>query len=371
MADDTGPAPAVPRHTSGYLRSNATLKAAVLFAMVAQNTLVVIAMRYSRLVSEEPGDTDKASGSKTNLYIPSTLILLTEVCKLIMCLAVLAVSGELMEVLKEFITVPRSVLLSLVPSLVFLTQNTLIYVAISNLPAAVFQVTYQLKLLTSALLTVIVLRRTLSALRWLAVIVLFIGVVFVQLPAGGPIDESRSDENSKHLFGLAAASAGSLLSSIAGLYMEVLMKQSSAGAAASLWAKNVPLAAWSVLFALPACWFTDGDAISSHGFFAGYTAVVWCVLALQAAGGLLVAAVLKHADNVLKGFATAVSTVASSVAAIFLFDFEPSMNFVFGASLVIGSVFLYNAGAEGAPCDARCTWILGGSPSTKNRFVAA
>ena len=46
---------------------------------------------------------------------------------------------------------------------------------------------------------------------------------------------------------------------------------------------------------------------------------------VQALGGLVVAAVMKFADNILKGFATSVSIVISSVVAyFFLGDFVPS-----------------------------------------------
>lgn len=45
----------------------------------------------------------------------------------------------------------------------------------------------------------------------------------------------------------------------------------------------------------------------------------------QALGGLVVAAVMKFADNILKGFATSVSIVISSVVSyFFLSDFNPS-----------------------------------------------
>ena len=58
--------------------------------------------------------------------------------------------------------------------------------------------------------------------------------------------------------------------------------------------------------------------------------IVFChtshlALYLQAFGGLVVAAVVKYADNILKGFATSVSIVVSSLVSFyFLGDFEPT-----------------------------------------------
>lgn len=86
----------------------------------------------------------------------------------------------------------------------------------------------------------------------------------------------------------------------------------------------------------------DGDEILTKGFFHGYDAWVWAVILIQALGGLLVAVVIKYADNILKGFACSVSIIVSAVLAYFLFEFEITMMFCLGTSLVIFAVYLYS-----------------------------
>ena len=50
-----------------------------------------------------------------------------------------------------------------------------------------------------------------------------------------------------------------------------------------------------------------------------------CLLPPQALGGIVVAAVIKYADNILKGFAAAMSIVFSSFISYFLLgDFYPT-----------------------------------------------
>jgi len=70
--------------------------------------------------------------------------------------------------------------------------------------------------------------------------------------------------------------------------------------------------------------WNDWPAISGSGkgFFVGYGTVVWAVVLLQAGGGLLVAMVVKYADNILKGFATSLSILFSCVVSYFLFNFQ-------------------------------------------------
>ncbi|MEQ2183476.1 hypothetical protein GOODEAATRI_033065, partial [Goodea atripinnis] len=73
-----------------------------------------------------------------------------------------------------------------------------------------------------------------------------------------------------------------------------------------------------------------------------------CLLFLQALGGLVIAAVIKYADNILKGFATSLSIILSTLISYFLLqDFDPSSVFFLGAVLVIAATFLY--GYEGKP----------------------
>lgn len=70
--------------------------------------------------------------------------------------------------------------------------------------------------------------------------------------------------------------------------------------------------------------------------------MTWVVVVNQAFGGLLVAIVIKYADNIIKGFATSIAIVVSTILSIFLFGFQLQPLFVFGSILVISAVYLYS-----------------------------
>lgn len=56
----------------------------------------------------------------------------------------------------------------------------------------------------------------------------------------------------------------------------------------------------------------------------------------------MVSVTMKYADNILKGFATSLSIVMSSLVSwLALGDTAPTLQFVIGASIVIASTFLY------------------------------
>lgn len=81
--------------------------------------------------------------------------------------------------------------------------------------------------------------------------------------------------------------------------------------------------------------------IWSHGFFFGYDFVVWIIIGLQSLGGIMVAVVIKYADNILKGFATSAAIVVTCILSVLFFDTVLSPKLIVGASLVVTSIYIY------------------------------
>lgn len=98
----------------------------------------------------------------------------------------------------------------------------------------------------------------------------------------------------------------------------------------------------SVIVAFFTVYAKDSAAVAEFGFLGGYTPLVWTVVTVQAAGGLIVAVVVKYADNVLKVFATSFSIVISCIISALFFDFHATFAFVFGAGLVVMATVLYS-----------------------------
>ena len=194
--------------------------------------------------------------------------------------------------------------------------------------------TYQLKILTTALFSVVLLDKKLSSLQWASLVTLFVGVATVQLSSKGT---EKSSQEQNQLLGLTAVVLSCLSSGFAGVYFEKMLK----GSDASIWLRNVQLGMFGSLSALLGMFAKDWSAISENGFFFAYSPLVFLVVIQQALGGLIVAVVVKFADNILKGFATSLSIIISCVVAVFLFDFTITLKFTLGAGLVMAAIYLY------------------------------
>ena len=222
-----------------------------------------------------------------------------------------------------------------IPSAIYLVQNNLLYVAASNLDVATYQITYQMKILTTAFFSIVILNRTLIKTQWISLVLLLMGVVMVQLSDAK--ETNVNTENQSRVTGFFAAITATFLSGLAGIYFEKILK----GSDVSVWMRNVQLSLLSLPIGIVVVMFKHGQDISDNGFFFGYDVFVWYLVVLNATGGLLVAMVIKYADNILKGFACSLAIIITCIVSVFLFGFTLSLQFIAGAAFVIASVFLY------------------------------
>ncbi|RPB11885.1 nucleotide-sugar transporter [Morchella conica CCBAS932] len=343
-----------------------------LVTLTFQNSALILIMHYSRIMPM----------TSQHRYFTSTAVFLNEVIKLAICVWVAlrdrrkidgptTMMSQSVRQLYTEVFRPDNWKLA-IPACLYTLQNTLQYVAVSNLDAATFQVTYQLKILTTALFSVTMLHRGLSLRKWVSLVLLTIGVAIVQLPSPGsstqsqssgstdashqrrsaPYDGTHSDNSAElqmnRAVGLFAVAIACTISGLAGVYFEKVLK----GSSATLWVRNIQLSFYSLF---PAFFigvvFVDGSEIMRRGFFDGYNGVVWTAIAFQAAGGIVVALCVNFADNIAKNFATSISILISCLASVYFFDFEVTINFMIGSGVVLLATWLYSKPESNAAND--------------------
>jgi UDP-sugar transporter A1/2/3 len=115
-----------------------------------------------------------------------------------------------------------------------------------------------MKIITTAIFSVILLSRKLNGLQWLSIVALSGGVALVQLSQMS--DSSNNSSNS--IIGLISVLCGCLTSGFAGVYFEVVLKSS----VVSVWLRNMQLSLIGMVTCLVSCYLRDKDAILEKGF---------------------------------------------------------------------------------------------------------
>ena len=229
-----------------------------------------------------------------------------------------------------------------------------------------------MKILTTAAFSVALLRRRLSTTKWVALIFLALGVAIVQIQtasgSGTTAHAVRSEAVGsaaaaapKHMHimnplkGFGAVTAACFTSGLAGVYFEMVLKNSKA----DLWVRNVQLSLFSLIPAILPVIYSSSSHVAAHGhtvehglfseLFKGFGAWAWATVAIQVFGGLITAIVIKYSDNILKGFATSLSIILSFLASVVLFDFHITPGFLLGSSTVLVATWMYNQPAPREP----------------------
>jgi len=296
--------------------------------LVCQNSALTCTMRWSRAHTSGP------------LYATSTAVVMSELAKIAVSFLLLLVECGSLAKFKESLQVelfgkPEESLKLLVPGLLYTLQNNLQYVASANLQPAVFQVMYQVKMLTTAILSVTMLKKKLRPHQWGGVGLLTLGLVLVQLSQS---QAGAGSAGGNALVGFSAVLSACTLAGFAGCYLERVLK----GSTTSLWIRNLQLSAWGSLLGAVSVVLKDGRQVATQGFFHGYTSVVWGVVGIQAAGGLLISLVVRYGDALLKGFATGLAIILTTLVSVVFFGFQVSPAYAAGASTTFLAVLLYS-----------------------------
>nr|AKN21639.1 slc35a-3 [Schmidtea mediterranea] len=302
------------------------IKELSLILLTIQNASHILMMRYCRTRT-------------TELFFTSSVIIVTEIVKLLISTVVFCYQSGIKKLYHETFNDIGDSIKVIVPAAIYVIQNNLLYVALSNLDSAVFQVSYQLKLLTTAVFSVFILKQSILKMQWLSLFLLFSGVALVQLDSASDGSKGVADGIVQNkVIGMGAVLTACVMSGFAGIYFEKTLK----GSTISLWARNVLMAFIGIIISFGGQWFYEFESINEKGFFYGFDYMVCILIFLQSAGGLLVAVVVKYANQLLKGFACSASIVISILFSVFIFHTYVSGLFLVGASMVVVSIVLYS-----------------------------
>jgi len=315
-----------------------SLKWIALIAMAVQNSVTPLIFRSVMT----------AASSKTR-FSTVEAILMAEMIKLFLSLFLIfweenqSVALTLATLKREIYDKPRDTMKLGIPAFLYFTQNICLQKASANLPAAVFQVTYQGKSLVVALCSVALLSKKLKRVQWVSIGIMGAGLAIVQLARSTESKQSSmaNSQEQSIVVGLMFTVIGAFCSGFAGVYFEKMMKQPTKTTASlggpsevtkkpSMWVRNLQLAAFSMAIGIfnimmqfmvssgsssgirssdgsgsdngnEAIFHSGATEETGHYFLKGFSWMVWIMVLNNALGGLCVAFVIKYADNILKG----------------------------------------------------------------------
>ena len=307
------------------------LKALALAVLTIQNTSLVLITKYSYRPTTTP-------------YLVSTVIVCAEIIKFILSY-VLLITADGQSAAREAVREVPSIAVRLVlPSVLYVLQNNLLFIGIRLLTPMLYMVCTQSKIVTSALWSVVLLGTQITRKQYAALSLLIFGMIMVQ---GGEELYGKASANaqisraSDTLYGTIVVVVAAFTSGFAGAYLERIYKETGSQKR-SIWFQNTQLACVSFPVAVIAVCWQDGERLRKHSIFRGYDGIVLVMILLQAVGGLIVAMVLRYASNILKCFAVCISICNCAIATTCLSGEIMSTFTIFGILLVIGSTLLYS-----------------------------
>jgi len=264
----------------------------------------------------------------------SSYVLMQEVLKTCMAASILFGSVSLKE-RKEALqgwTLWQSCLVAGVPAGLYCIQNVAALTAYQNLAPLTFNVLNQTKTLSAALCTYLVMRKKQSKPQMVSLVLLLMAALVME---GLITTSSLTTLFSFHGLSSLWTSASNLVLGGAGAggvalsrhvthgVLPVLLASFLSGLAGALSQRNLQvgskrskrpkrnvylfnmeLSVASILVLVTSLlWSPDGTRILKQGLFDGWTLGTWIPICTNAAGGIVVGLVTKHAGSVRKGFA--------------------------------------------------------------------
>jgi UDP-sugar transporter A1/2/3 len=299
----------------------------VLILLAVQNSSKNLLMRY--VMKEQPK------------FLTSAAVIGSELTKLTLSmLYIMLVEGRSFgSIVQYFQEQGKNTLLVAVPASAYNLQMTLEYIALANLDAAMFSVLVQTKLLFTATFAALVIGKKLKHIQVISLVLLTVGVMLCNMRFG-------DDAKNSNMKGILSTLGIAISSGFASVYTEKVIKtqkqKTTVSQQYSLAYTQVQLASTSlVAIGIYAC-FMDFHKIIENGLFYNFNGGAFLTVFNSAIGGLIVAGVLKYADSVLKGYATAMSVIMTGVLSMFLFGTQLHTVYFMGIINVVVAVLLYN-----------------------------
>ena len=176
---------------------------------------------------------------------------------------------------------------------IYATMNILSFVALQYIGAGEFTICAQLKILSTAGFSVLVMGTKLTSAKWRALALLVLGCILVASPSFHKKDESSSttavvSEGYLQAFGFSAVLLEVLLSGFASIYFEKVVKSTTE--VITIWERNFQLGIYSIITYTMIIIY-EASQPNAHQTWSQWSVLTFTVAGFGAIGGLLVVSI--------------------------------------------------------------------------------
>ncbi|XP_067313069.1 probable UDP-sugar transporter protein SLC35A4 [Pseudorasbora parva] len=267
-------------------------------------------------------------------FSPSSCVVLIEFAKLLVSFASLLASGNL-STLKGSVSV-MTVAPYAVPAVLYAFNNNLVVFMQAYMDPSSFQVLSNLKIVSTALLYTSCLGKRLRRGQWIA-LGLLVAAGVCHSYSGLDWEPSEEDESRLHItsWGLLLVLVYCFISGLAAVYTERVLKT-----------QRLPLSLQNLFMYIFGVAINLASHLSSgggerQGFLEGFSALVWLIIAGQAANGLLMSVIMKHGTGITRLFVISSAMLVNGVLSWGLLGIQLTPYFLFPVVLIGWAVYLY------------------------------
>lgn len=273
-----------------------------------------------------------------------TVVLLTEIFKLIVSTILYWKDNKLLSLFKEIAVHKRVLLLYLIPSFLYCLYNNLSFINLAAFDPTTYYVLLQFRVVMTGIIFQVIFKKQLSGTQWFSLLLLTLGCMIkhINISTDANIFSTKFILN-RNIYLILIQTVCSCL---AGVYNEYLLKQQ--GASINIFVQNVFMYLDSILcnvvvFLVLFTFQNDVPNIFTDvGSSIFMQPKVIIIMLNNTAIGIITSFFLKNLNSILKTFASALELVFTAVLCWLLFDIPIFVNTIISIAMVSYAVILYS-----------------------------
>lgn len=328
-------------------------------------TCLIFIFYMSLFISQGILVTASQESNNSYSYNTVTVVLLTEVLKLVVSSGLYCRENTVASLIKDMKKHSNVMMLYFVPAFLYCLYNNLAFVNLSTFDPTTYYLLLQLRVVITGILFQIIFKKYLTKRQWISLILLTMGCMLKQFnfntqsdsntQSNSTIDSNYklSDEevsslSGKNLTGFTLSLSAvwilvqTICSCLAGVYNEYLLKDK--GADVNIFVQNV-----FMYFDSIACnagiLILRGellDAFTLTNIQSVFRFSVIAIIINNAAIGIVTSFFLKYMNSILKTFASALELLFTAVLCYFLFAIPIYINTALAIAVVSFAIYLYS-----------------------------